>query len=292
MNRLAERVRNQQLLPLVAAVSLSLVITACGREKASEYPWYIQEMKDAKAKWIAVGPRCYRMTLYRGSGLPLSDTHLEVTVCDRRVVAVTDLRADPIARRGVATSLNATVDGVFAEMEAALGHVPEGSIRASYDPQLGYPIQAFVTSDKFGYDTGATIQVAELQPIDCADCALPPPQEPPVPTTVCDVVADPKKYDDKLIVVTARVESDGLEGSWLAGDSCDGKGIVLGRVSSPREQSGIDDLETAIYSGQPGTVDKEITATFVGTFRWRPGGDPLQSLTVSRVSDVRMSRKH
>jgi hypothetical protein len=125
-------------------------------------------MKDAKAKWLAKGPRCYRLTIRTDTGDPLSGKHLRVVVCDGRITSATDLRANPVSQLKPSDLQLGSVDGIFEEMESALARQPLGSVRASYNSALGYPIRADVYHDKFGYDAGAAIDVESLEPLDCA----------------------------------------------------------------------------------------------------------------------------
>ena len=89
----------------------------------------------------------------------------------------------------------------------------------------------------------------------------------PIETTVCDVVASPAAFNEKLITFTATFESDGIERSLLLGKTCPTKGGMLPYVLEGAP--GAKAFDDALYgTGQPGTLDKTITATFTGTFHY------------------------
>ena len=120
--------------------------------------------------------------------------------------------------------------------------------------------------------------------LDCTNGA----QIEPAAVTLCAVVADPEKYDGKLIRVTGSVVSDGIEHLGITDKSCGDKGISVTSETTP---GALDNLSKMIFTGTPGTSDKEITATFDGTFHWRPGSVPSRLLAPSRVTNVRMTRR-
>ena len=111
----------------------------------------------------------------------------------------------------------------------------------------------------------------------------------PVTVPICVVVADPEKYDGKLIRVTGSVVSDGLEVTAVVDKSCGGKGMILTRESPPGALKKLDD---AIFTGYPGTTDKYITVTLTGTFHLIPGEVPQRTLVASKVTNIRTTMKH
>jgi hypothetical protein len=105
----------------------------------------------------------------------------------------------------------------------------------------------------------------------------------PMHVTVCELGAHPARYDGKRVELTALVESDGIEHTTLTDDACHDTGVAPSRLSA--------ELQQAIYSGRPGTIDKRIMASFGGVFHWYPKRIPVRVLTVERVSDVHVESK-
>jgi len=91
--------------------------------------------------------------------------------------------------------------------------------------------------------------------------------EAETPVSVCSVAKNPAKFDHKIIEVIARFESDGTEREGLFDSDCGNAEIAL--LNATKVQ-GRDALNAALRRGFLGTVDKTITATFVGRFEWHP----------------------
>lgn len=114
----------------------------------------------------------------------------------------------------------------------------------------------------------------------------------PIDATVCEIIDRPEKYDGKLVRFKADFESDGIEHSVLVDPACKDHGVVPydGPQLAPAEKA---ELERAIYTGRPGTLDKHISATFTGTFRWDAGHHQTsafpqiaRSIVLSSVSNL------
>lgn len=103
------------------------------------------------------------------------------------------------------------------------------------------------------------------------------------PTSVCAIAADPVRFADRLVLVSGRYESDGIERSVLTDDKCRDKGIA---VSTPASFDGEAAFTKALSSGYPGTLDKIVTGTFVGTFRWQPAEVPKRVLELREVRNL------
>ena len=116
-------------------------------------------------------------------------------------------------------------------------------------------------------------------------------QTSPTETDLCRLVAHPKQLHNKVVRVTARVESAVIEGgTWLESASCDSSGVELVVPAyireHPEEHPDFKALDDAIRrQGNIGTVDKEIRATFTGVFTAR-SGRPRLSLTLEKVENL------
>jgi|SRR5579872_831149 len=115
------------------------------------------------------------------------------------------------------------------------------------------------------------------------------PMKKAVKTTVCRLTSAPDQFENTLVTVRARVESDGMHGSSLIEKSCPGKSVALVFDSSSDEESATA-FRKAVFSGFPGTTDKEITGIFTGSFHWHQGQIPNRVLTVKRVSLLRVKK--
>jgi hypothetical protein len=116
-----------------------------------------------------------------------------------------------------------------------------------------------------------------------------------VDTSVCRIVANPQNFDGKVVRFTADFESDGIERSVLVDPACSNQGIA------PYEDSTLPsseraEFDRAIYSGRPGTLDKQISAVFFGRFKWNAGHphetaileSPAHSITLLHVFQIRV----
>ena len=118
--------------------------------------------------------------------------------------------------------------------------------------------------------------------------ALAESEKEPIRATVCEISTSPNRFAGKKIMVSGRFESDGIERSVITDDSCSDSGIS---VSTPTHFIGEDKLKEALMVGKPGTLDKIIIGTFLGTFRWDPKGDPKRIIVVSEVRNLSFSIK-
>ena len=109
--------------------------------------------------------------------------------------------------------------------------------------------------------------------------------------TLCDVVQRAKQFDHHQIRFEARVETVVLEGgTWLESDQCADAGIELivpdEMRKHPENHPDYKQLDDAILGGPTiGTVNKRITAVFVGEFH-RSRKRPHYTLVLSRVERV------
>lgn len=102
-------------------------------------------------------------------------------------------------------------------------------------------------------------------------------------TSVCALVHDPAHFNGRQVSVSTFFESDGLEWQVLVDLSCKGEAL---RVVTPGGTKGLDELKAAVLKGRRGTIDKTVTATFFGTFKWVPGEVPYRALVVNEIRDL------
>jgi hypothetical protein len=112
--------------------------------------------------------------------------------------------------------------------------------------------------------------------------------ETPTKVALCAVARNPVQYDGKLISMIAQYDSDGFEHEGLSDPACKDTGLAL---LVPRDAKGMADLQSALLGGLPGTLDKIITATFTGVFRWEPKKTPFGLLNVKEMKDFTVQSK-
>ncbi len=89
----------------------------------------------------------------------------------------------------------------------------------------------------------------------------------PVTTSVCELTADPAKFNGKVVKFSAQFETDYVERSLLIDKSCVQLGGLLPDV--PADTPGGKALDDAMAAARPSsTLEKTITATFIGTFHY------------------------
>lgn len=108
----------------------------------------------------------------------------------------------------------------------------------------------------------------------------------PLHVTICELSASPAKFDGRRVLFTANVESDGIEHTGLTDRSCPGFGVAPDIPVAIRGHDDVKALQSAIFSGRPGTIDKSITASFQGVFHWHPGKIPVRVLTLESVTGL------
>ena len=116
-------------------------------------------------------------------------------------------------------------------------------------------------------------------------------QPTPTETELCNLLAHPTEFNNKLVRVRARVESTVIEGgTWLEGAACTPNGVELVVPDHirkhPEQHLDFKAFDDAIrLQGNLGTVDKEITATFIGVFTARRKRSK-RSLTLEKVENL------
>jgi hypothetical protein len=107
--------------------------------------------------------------------------------------------------------------------------------------------------------------------------------------TVCSISADPGQFNGKTVSISGLLESDGIERTVLIDSTCKKLGIA---ISSSGHFKGEAKLLNALRTGHPGTLDKEITGTFVGKFVWKSREvSPKRILVLKEVRNVSIVMK-
>lgn len=94
-----------------------------------------------------------------------------------------------------------------------------------------------------------------------------------VKTSICELVSDPQRFNGKIVELKAQYESDGLEFWTLTDAQCPTKAGILPSGQTHVAPVGEALLE-ALKHGCAGTLDKQITATWIGEFHWEPENKP------------------
>lgn len=120
-------------------------------------------------------------------------------------------------------------------------------------------------------------------------------------TSFCEVRQHPERFIGKRVSFHARVLSDGIERTVLVNEVenvCQGGIVPITDAASAASKVADEKLVDALSTGGPGTLDKEITATFTGLLSM---GEPEQYmlapgrkipvLTVEAVENIRIQPK-
>jgi hypothetical protein len=113
------------------------------------------------------------------------------------------------------------------------------------------------------------------------------PTQIAVDTTVCEVIAEPVKYNDQRIRVAANIEHDGIHGGVVTDKRCK-LGLRFWYSSAAEDHPDLVALDNAIFKeGCIGTTWKRIHAVVSGRFIWRPT-DKLgrNAIELDRVEDL------
>jgi hypothetical protein len=113
----------------------------------------------------------------------------------------------------------------------------------------------------------------------------------PLTATVCEIFEHPEQFDNRLIRVTGLIRSDGLEHTLIEDLSCPKVGIAL-QLSAEGSKSAAAKrlLKEILFSREPGTTGKRISATLTGRFVWKPADGSLRSIIVDQISNLSITR--
>ena len=97
---------------------------------------------------------------------------------------------------------------------------------------------------------------------------------PPVSVSVCELIAHPKLYRQKLLEVRGVIESDGADRTVLSERRCRGSIALILSDEALQRPGGARVADAIFHEGYVGTADKTISATVLGVLKW----DPTRSL--------------
>lgn len=131
----------------------------------------------------------------------------------------------------------------------------------------------------------------------------------PVETTITQLIESGAKFNRKRVRVSASFHSDGIEFTLLREPNCGlpstskappqrepqcNRGVVPVDSDKAENDPGNVDLDQVLrQSGRSGTMDKHITAEFIGTFRCVPSCSSPKRLTleIERVENLKVEMK-
>jgi len=128
----------------------------------------------------------------------------------------------------------------------------------------------------------------------CGAATSTPLSDEVVNTTVCELIADPRRFNGKTVRVEAQFESDGFGNTTLLDLHC--RGGVKPEGNVPILSQGGRAFADALRHGCPGTIDKEITATWVGVYHYEPQNTPGTGrgprwIDLSEIVNLEVKRK-
>lgn len=123
-------------------------------------------------------------------------------------------------------------------------------------------------------------------------CQEPRSSNKPTEASICTIQEDPARYEKILVRVRLRVRSDGIERTGADDASCPDKIVRLSLQDGASDYPGVDTLRAVIFSGRPGTVDKEVLATIIGSVGNENDGQKGVVIRVLRVEliEVRLRK--
>ena len=105
--------------------------------------------------------------------------------------------------------------------------------------------------------------------------------------SICELVAQPQRFNGEIVRVRAQYESDGIHLSVLVDPRCAGVGVV------PQGHTG--SAVDAERGGCKGTLGKQIIATWLGWYHWdpnkTPGTDVPRWLDVVEIENLEVKPK-
>jgi hypothetical protein len=107
-------------------------------------------------------------------------------------------------------------------------------------------------------------------------------------TTVCAISREPAKFNSQWVRIPAHIESDSFEHTDIVDRACEGAGIELEYSSNLK---GREELEKALHSPSPGTVDKDISGVFIGRFQWHATERTRLILILNGVESLKVVKK-
>jgi hypothetical protein len=102
-------------------------------------------------------------------------------------------------------------------------------------------------------------------------------------TTLCEIAIHPGKFNGMRVEFPAQFNKPWIEQVTLTDNACDSVAVVP-YLSEKTE--GYEALQDALHKDHTGTMDKSITAKWIGKFNWRPRSVPNRTLDVFAVKDL------
>lgn len=114
-------------------------------------------------------------------------------------------------------------------------------------------------------------------------------------TSVCELVAQPARFNGKVVRIEALYESDGRALRILVDRRCPNDGGIVPSGQAHDRPVG-DVLINALQQGCAGTLDKEISAVWTGIFHWEPENRPATGkvprwLDVQKIEGLEVRQK-
>jgi len=130
------------------------------------------------------------------------------------------------------------------------------------------------------------VAVAVMPLLGCSGESRP---DKPQTTVLCDVIERPRLYDRHLIRFHARLESDCIEHTVFADQRC-GRGVAAAYSSDITPHAVFEQIHDVVCGrrGLQGTLDKVVTGTFEGRFKYAPSARPWAWVEVTKVQDLRV----
>ena len=105
--------------------------------------------------------------------------------------------------------------------------------------------------------------------------------------TVCQLVHDASRFKGKTVRVNALVESDLIEHTTLADESCEAYGVSLWIPHSLDDNGNVKNLRDALKEQwKPGAAKTRVSGVFTGIFST---AGKKRFLKVSKVENIRVS---
>ena len=105
--------------------------------------------------------------------------------------------------------------------------------------------------------------------------------------TICQLVANCRKFDGKRVRFRASVISDGFEHTALVGPGCK-RGVAPWTSDEADKRPDVEAFNRALEDLRPGTGtgDRQVTATFTGRFTCKPASHSPERRRVINVEAV------
>lgn len=142
-------------------IALALILAACSAGGS--------DLSRNQQKWEDGNISDYRFQLTIGCFCPYRDIMpLTVEVRGGEIVSITGVDGVTIPATNPDYeffSRFATIDKIFSELEAATGNAEAGDVVVTYDPTLGYPVEANIDYIELAIDDELSVSVSGFEPL-------------------------------------------------------------------------------------------------------------------------------